>query len=168
MNVPLNASALQESARPSVPSGYRERAEWFFREYGTTAMEHLANLCRFFPGIPRGKALSFVGTIEEGYVHAQYGAHHFYFPDEPGLGHVSAPDWMDSYAVEIDGKEIPLDTGIQEVRDEIESRAETALGGTKERLIAKLLPPRIESRTNSRNVMVKRTIRVRKTGAQGG
>lgn len=161
MNAPQEAFVRREATQREIPKDYRERAQWFAREFGESLSAHLANLCRFFPSVPKGKAVSYV-AVEDGYVHAQYGPYHFHFPEETGLGRLSAIDWMERYSVEIDGREIPLDTGIQEIRDEIESRVDSALDTRKERLLAKLLPPKVEAKTNSRNVMVKKSVRIRK------
>lgn len=147
-----------------IPKDYRERAIWFGQEFGDTLKLHLQNLCRFCDHIPKNQGISYT-DIQDGYVLAHYGRFSIYFPIEKITSKISALDWMNQYTLEVDNVEIPLETGIQEVQDEVHHRTAQSLESSKQRLINKLLPERITSKNTtmtSKHVVIKRLLRVKK------
>ena len=155
-----------ENAAPrteSIPKGYKERADWFAATYGKTLASHVGNLCRFCGHLQKGQAVSYTEITGDGYVHAHYGSFSVYFPaDELGES-VSPSDWMNRYALEIDGKAVELDSGIQEVQDGTQRRAEEAMLTGTQRLVNKLLPPKVGSGLqSSRMAVIKRSLKIRR------
>lgn len=158
-------NALEKATQrsESIPSGYKERGEWFASKYGKTLASHVANLCRFCGHLPKGQAVSYTEITGDGYVHAHYGRYSVYFPADDLGESVSPLEWMNRYGLEIDGKSVELDSGIQEVQDEMRLRAEEALLTGTQRLVNKLLPPKVEHpRPTSRMSVIKRSLKIRR------
>ncbi|MDD2745782.1 MAG: hypothetical protein PHU93_04555 [Candidatus Gracilibacteria bacterium] len=163
----LQQAALRIVPQPEVfdiPKDYRERGIWFGQEFGDTLKSHLQNLCRFCDHVPKNQGISYT-DIQDGYVLAHYGRFSIYFPIEKITSKVSALDWMNQYILEVDNVEVPLDTGIQEVQDEIQQRTARSLETSGQRLINKLLPERItfkNTEITSKHVVIKRSLRIKK------
>lgn len=147
-----------------IPKDYRERALWFGEEFGDTLKSHLQNLCRFCDNIPKNQGISYT-DIQDGYVLAHYGRFSIYFPIEKIESKVSALDWMNQYTLEVDNVEVPLDTGIQEIQEEVKQRSRNSLETRGQRLVNKLLPERLTQKNNtitSKHVIIKRSLRIKK------
>ncbi len=147
----------------TIPTGYKERGLWFAQEFWETLQYHIQNLLRFCEHLPKSQAISYSEITEDNFVHAHYGKFAIFFPVEKILQKIPPADWMHQYSIEIDNKEVILDSWIQEVWTSTIKRVNGQLETRSERILGKLLPERILwNNATSRNTIIKRMIRVRK------
>ena len=116
-----------------IPSNPRERAVWFNQRFWTTLKLFIESLVARWLDIKPNKWVSF-SWIENGYVHANYGAFHVYFPAVV-IGSISLSDWKNTYRLKIDGTEKEVDIGVNIVSTAVQQT-------TWKKISDLLLPPR--------------------------
>lgn len=150
----------------TVPDKPYERPKWFQENFGLLTAQHILYLTRVCGHLPKWQAITF-SSIDNGVIHIHYGRYSLYFPieeiPEDVNDRMKLRDWIDAYELEIDGEVIPMNTGLELIQTKI-SR-EVASTTSAERLVDKLLPPKVEDTATimtTQHKIIKHSVRLRK------
>ena len=148
----------------SIPDGARERALWFSKEFGETFKFHLANLRSFCSNLPQDdekESKMFSEITSDGFIHANYGRFHIYFPLEKTKFNRTSPKWNEQFSIEIDNKPVMLESRLSIVK----SGPKNAVRGilSRDNIIDTLHPPRPSlPKITSQNTPIHHTVRIKR------